>query len=236
VEAIETFLNGGRPRAKEGSMEAEYQESSYENTPRAEIRKLPAAERIQNVEVEDEPGLSLSQLETEARRCLSCGCLAVSPSDLATALVALDASIVTNKRTLAAQAFFAASATRSTVLEADELIKEIRIPKPPKGARQNYRKFTLRKPLDFAVVSVASVITEKRGVCSDARIALGAVGPAPIRATAAEETLKNRAIDEDGAMEAARLAFAKAQPLGMNAYKAQIGETLIKRAILAMPE
>ena len=120
----------------------------------------------------------MAEIENEAKRCVDCGCLAVGLSDLAIALVALDASIVTNKRTLAAQTFFSASATCSTVLDPDELIKEVQIPKPEKGARQSYRKFTLRKPLDFAIVSVASMITSRNGICTDARITLGAVAPA----------------------------------------------------------
>jgi NADPH-dependent glutamate synthase beta subunit-like oxidoreductase/CO/xanthine dehydrogenase FAD-binding subunit len=236
VEAIEKYLNGGMLPSRENTDELEYAESSHENIARASIAALPAADRLRSIESEDMPGLSLSQIQMEARRCLNCGCLAVSPSDLAIALVALDASVVTGKRTLAAQEFFTAGPASSTVLAPDELIKEIIIPKPAKGARQSYLKFTLRKPLDFAVVSVASVITEKNGVCSNARIALGAVGPAPVRSTAAEEVLKGKVIGEDSAAEAARLAFAKARPLSMNAHKIQIGKTLIKRAILSMPE
>ena len=93
------------------------------------------------------------------------GCLAVSPSDIAIALLALDARIVTTKRSLPAELFFTATAMNSTVLQADELIKEIQIPKPPAVAIQRYEKFTLRKPVDFAVVSVASVSdTRQRGV------------------------------------------------------------------------
>jgi NADPH-dependent glutamate synthase beta subunit-like oxidoreductase len=229
VEAIETYLNGNTAPKQE--TEIEYAESSYENLQRAHIQKLPAANRLRSIEIEDLQGLSLAQVETEARRCLSCGCLAVGPSDLAIALVALDASIVTNKRTLTASAFFKASASQSTVLGTDELIKEIQIPKPAKGARQNYVKFTLRKPLDFAIVSVASVIREKNGMCSDARIVLGAVGPSPIRAIAAEEALRGRAISEDCAAEAAELAFAGTTPLSINTYKIQIGKTLLKRAL-----
>jgi xanthine dehydrogenase YagS FAD-binding subunit len=164
------------------------------------------------------------------------GCFAVNPSDLATALVALDASIVTTKRTLAAEPFFASSAFNATVLEWDELIKEIRIPKPQKGTRQSFRKFTLRKPVDFAIVSVALVIAEKGSVCSDACIVLGAVGPAPIRAVAAEQLLKGKMIDEKCAIDAATQAYANTHPLKMNAYKIQIGETLLKRAILGIPE
>ena len=125
------------------------------------------------------------------------GCLAVNPSDIAIALLALDARIVTTKRSLPAELFFKATAMSSTVLQAEELIKEIQIPKPPAGARQRYEKFTLRKPVDFAVVSVASVLTLDNGVCKDARIVLGAVAPEPVRARNAEEAIKGRILDED---------------------------------------
>jgi NADPH-dependent glutamate synthase beta subunit-like oxidoreductase len=116
VRAIEAFL-GGEPPAGPGKID--YQETRFEDIPRAKVDELPAAERIRGIEVEDAPGLSLSQIETEARRCVACGCLAVGPSDLGVALVALDASVVTNRRTLPAQAFFSASAECSTVLGAD---------------------------------------------------------------------------------------------------------------------
>jgi NADPH-dependent glutamate synthase beta subunit-like oxidoreductase len=232
VEAIEQYLNGGTAPAQESDIEPEYAESSYDSIPRTRIQEMPAADRLKGIEAEDRLGLSLARAETEAQRCLSCGCLAVAPSDLAIALVALDGTVVTNKRTIAAQAFFKASAAGSTVLEPEELIKEIQIPKPARGARQNYLKFTLRKPLDFAIVSAASVIWEKDGICSDARMVLGAVGPAPVRAVAAENALKGNAIDENRAAEAAGLAFANAFPLSMNAYKIQIGKTILKRAIL----
>jgi NADPH-dependent glutamate synthase beta subunit-like oxidoreductase len=232
VEAIENYLNGGTLPAQEIAAKPEYAESFYESIARTGITALPVADRLQKIDTEDMPGLSLSQIEMEARRCLNCGCLAVSPSDLAIALVALDACVVTCTRTLAAHEFFIAGPTSSTVLESDELIKEIIIPKPSKAARQSYSKFTLRKPLDFAIVSIASIIEEKNGICSNARIALGAVGPAPIRAIAAENALIGKTIGQDAAAEAARLAFANAQPLSMNAHKVQIGKTLLKRAIL----
>jgi NADPH-dependent glutamate synthase beta subunit-like oxidoreductase len=234
VLAIEALLNGGRPPVELTTDEPEYAESSFENLPRARVEGLPVAERIRSIDAEDMPGLSLSQVETEARRCVSCGCLAVGPSDLAIALVALDASVVTNKRTLPAPAFFAASAAHSTVLEQDELIKEIRIPRPPRRARQSYLKFTLRKPLDFSIVTVASVIEAKNGICSAARITMGAVAPAPIRATEAEKFLKGKPINEDHAAQAAELALGEATPLSMNAYKAEIARTLVKRSVLGV--
>jgi xanthine dehydrogenase YagS FAD-binding subunit len=160
------------------------------------------------------------------------GCFAVSPSDIATVLLALDARIVTTQRNLPAKLFFKATATSSTVLQADELIREIQIPKPAAGARQTYEKFTLRKPVDFAVVSVASVLTLDNGVCKDARIVLGAVAPEPLRARNAEEAITGRILDESIAEEAANRALAIARPLKMNHYKVEIAKALVKRAIL----
>ncbi len=160
------------------------------------------------------------------------GCFAVNPSDIAIALVALDARIVTTKRDLPAEAFFKATANSSTVLNEDELIKEIQIPKPPAGSRQRYDKFTLRKPIDFAIVSVASVLTFDNGLCKDARIVLGAVAPEPVRARKAEELIKGKTIDEDIATEAATRALAGASPLKMNGYKVEIAKVLVKRAVL----
>jgi xanthine dehydrogenase YagS FAD-binding subunit len=160
------------------------------------------------------------------------GCFAVGPSDMAVALVALDANIVTTTRNLAAAHFFKATATNCTVLEADELIKEIQIPEAPAGSRQMYEKFTLRKPIDFAVVSVASILTVENGVCKDARIVLGAVAPDPVWAIEAEDMIKGQAIGESIAEEAAALALTGARPLRMNAYKVEIAKTMVKHAIL----
>ena len=174
----------------------------------------------------------MSDAGAEALRCFNCGCVSVGPSDIGIALVALDASIVTNKRTIEARDFFSTSATEKTKLRYYELITEIRIPKPPEGARQTYLKFTLRAPVDFAIVSVASVIAEKKGVCEKARIALGAVAPVPLRARAAEELIEGKAITESLAAEAGALALQGAEPLSKNAYKAEIAKTLVKRAIL----
>jgi NADPH-dependent glutamate synthase beta subunit-like oxidoreductase len=235
VREIEALLGAG-VSAEDEDLEPEYSESHFDDIPRAVEKEIPASERINSISVEDFAGLSDGEIESEARRCVSCGCLAVGPSDLAIALAALGATIVTNKRALSAQAFFKADGARSTVLEQDELIKEIQVPKPPKNSRQGWLKFTLRKPVDFAIVSVASIIAARGGICDDARIVLGAVAPAPLRATAAEALMKGKPINEETAAEAADLAFSGACPLGMNGYKIQIGKTLVKRAILGISE
>jgi NADPH-dependent glutamate synthase beta subunit-like oxidoreductase/CO/xanthine dehydrogenase FAD-binding subunit len=217
---------------EEKGTESRFIESCFEEIPRKVIHEIPPSERVKGIDMEDVPGFSLAEAERESHRCFNCGCLAVVSSDIGVGLVALGATIVTTKRIVAAQDFFRASATGSTVLELDELIKEIRIPKPPAGAQQRYDKFTLRKPIDFAVVSVASVLTVKDGVCKDARVVLGAVAPEPLRLKETENFLRGRIIDEATATQAAQAAVEGAVPLAMNDYKVDITRALVKRAIL----
>ena len=92
--------------------------------------------------------------------------------------------------------------------------------------RQLYTKFTLRKPIDFAIVGVASLIAAKDGVCTDARIAIGSVAPAPIRAHVVEKNLIGKEINEQAAAEAAEAAVEGVRPLSKNAYKVQIMKAL----------
>lgn len=230
---IELSFKGNQPSVREDAIEADLSDSLFESVPRLRIPELPVSERVKDIDVEDSPGISVSAIQTEASRCFNCGCLAVGPSDTGIALIALDAKIVTTKRTVDAQHFFTASATASTVLDLDELITEIQIPKPPEGDRQNYLKFTLRKPIDFAIVSVASVINMEDGVCGDVRIALGGVAPMPLRAKGAEHAIKGKPLNAATAEDAARAAVSSAKPLSRNAYKIEITKVLVKRAILS---
>jgi NADPH-dependent glutamate synthase beta subunit-like oxidoreductase/CO/xanthine dehydrogenase FAD-binding subunit len=230
---IEQSFEDSQLPSQQSATNQDFTRPSFETTPRIRIPVLPVSERSKSMDIEDSPSLGLREIETEASRCFNCGCLAVGPSDIGIALVALDANIVTTKRTLDAQSFFTASATESTVLDRDEVVVEIQIPKPRDGARQSYLKFTLRTPIDFGIVSVASVIALEGGICTDARIALGAVAPSPVRAKKAEEVIKGRPIDPNAAAEAAEQAVAGTLPLSMNAYKIEITKTLVKRAILS---
>jgi NADPH-dependent glutamate synthase beta subunit-like oxidoreductase len=233
ADLIERSFKGRHPSADAGGVEPTFRGATLETAPRVRIPEVAVSERVKSVDVEDTLGVSLSEIEIEASRCFNCGCLAVHPSDIGIALTALDAKIVTSKRTLDAQTFFTADATKSTLLDPDEVVTEIQIPKPQEGARQKYLKFTLRTPIDFPIVSVASVITTEGGVCVDARIALGAVAPDPVRARAAEKMIIGQPIDEHRAAQAAEQAVAGAQPLSKNAYKVEIAKTLVKRAILS---
>jgi xanthine dehydrogenase YagS FAD-binding subunit len=160
-------------------------------------------------------------------------CVAVCPSDTAIALTALDARLTIlspeGERKIPIHELFTALGTN---LGPSEIVTEIQVPSPPKGIKQRFLKFTLRKPIDFAIVSVASVIAMEKGLCRDAKIVLGAVAPTPLRAEGAEKAVKGKAIDESTAEEAATAAVSDARPLSRNAYKIELTKALVKRAIL----
>ncbi len=167
--------------------------------------------------------------EGEGKRCF-----AVCPSDTAVALIALDARIniagIRKSRIIPVRDFFT---TLGNVLKPGEMVTEIQVPGTSGKTKQTFLKSTLRKPIDFAIASVASVLYLEDGTCAEARIALGAVAPVPIRAETAEQIIRGKVITPEVAAEAAEAAVANAKPLSMNSYKVEITKTLIKRAILS---
>jgi NADPH-dependent glutamate synthase beta subunit-like oxidoreductase len=233
ADLIERSFKKKKPSAQAEMREPTFEGVSFETAPRVRIPEVAVSDRVKSVDIEDLLDVSLSEIKREASRCFNCGCLAVNPSDIGIALTVLDAKIVTSKRTVDAQTFFTADAIKSTLLDPDEVVTEIQIPKPRDGVRQSYLKFTLRTPIDFGIVSVASVIALEGGICTDARITLGAVAPEPVRARTAEKMIIGKPIDEHRAAQAAEQAVAGAQPLSKNAYKVEIAKTLVKRAILS---
>ena len=160
-------------------------------------------------------------------------CFAVCPSDTAVALAVLNAQVnitgLAGERGIAVTEFFN---PMGNALERGEMVKEIEVPGLADPAQQTFLKFTLRRPIDFAIVSVASVMTVAKGLCTDARIALGGVAAGPVRAKSAESVIIGRPIDEAAAAAAAEKALAGAKPLGNNASKVEIAKTLVKRALL----
>ena len=157
------------------------------------------------------------------------GCLAVHPSDTAPALIALNAKIVTTKRTLDAENFFAVGKPNNTVLETGEVIREIQIPKPPAGAKSAFIKFAFRKSIDFPIVNCA-VMTGGGAP----RICLNAVAPKPYRALKAEAAIAGKPINEQTAAAAGEAAIADAKDFPKAAqFKKQVAKTLVKRALLA---
>jgi xanthine dehydrogenase YagS FAD-binding subunit len=155
-------------------------------------------------------------------------CVAVNPGDTAPALVAMNAKIVTNKRTLDAEKFWDLAIPGSTVLAADEIVTEIQVPTPASGVKSAFIKMAIRLSIDFPIVNCATMIG-----AGDARICLNGVYNNPYRATAAEAAVKGKTIDDTVAVAAGKAAVSGAQALAYNKYKIQIANTLVKRAILA---
>lgn len=167
-------------------------------------------------------------------------CAIVHPSAAAAALIALGASVeVTGKRgkrEIPLDRFFVRpeeDIRRENVLNADELVTEIRVPAPQSGARSAYMKLGEKESFDWPIAEVAVMMQQSAGKVVKVVIVLGAAAPVPMRATAAEQMLMNGSLNEETARKAARAALVNATPLSGNGYKLPIFEAVIRRTILA---
>ncbi len=165
-------------------------------------------------------------------------CVAVTPSDTAPALIALDAEMVIRgrrgERTVAAEDFFVGPAidiTRMTVLQPNEILQSVRIPDTWAGADFYFEKVRDRNAWDFPLVNVASAMRIEDGVVQDCRLSVGAVSPVPLRMDRCEDRLRGQTISEDIATRIAELGVIGAEPLRHNGYKVPLMRNLIRRAI-----
>jgi len=142
-------------------------------------------------------------------------CNAAPSADMAPPLMALEAEAVIagprGRRRVPLSTFF--TGVRRTVLAPDEMLVELVVPAPGPRSGGQYLRHTPRRELDIAVVGVASQITLSDGVCSKARIALAAVAPTPIRATAAEQALEGQPLTAERIARAGQLALEAARPI-----------------------
>ena len=201
---------------------------SLRHTEQVKANLLPREER--SADREDDLGLPLEKVQQEANRCFNCACYAVSPSDLATVLMALHAKINTNKNIYDADSFFTRDTKTEKLLGPDEIVVSVEIPKT--DAVTAYDKYRERESIDFAIIGLGSELKAENGVITRASLVLGAVAPVPVRATEAEAYLIGKTVSEAVAQEAADIAMKDAEPLEQNSYKVQLAKTLIKRAIL----
>jgi xanthine dehydrogenase YagS FAD-binding subunit len=165
-------------------------------------------------------------------------CVAVSPSDTAPALVALDATMViasaSGTRTMAAQDYFIGPArdiTHMTALNEGEILTAVRLPASWANAEYYFEKVADRNVWDFALVSVAAAMKVSGGAISDARIACGAVECTPRRLEAVENAIRGQQRSEDLASRAGDMAVEGARALNYNHYKIPLMANLVKRAV-----
>jgi carbon-monoxide dehydrogenase medium subunit len=155
---------------------------------------------------------------------------AAPSADMAPPLLALDAELLIagprGERRVPVADFFLG--VRRTQLEPDELLVEVVIPAPGPGSGGTYVRHTPRRELDIAVVGVASQLTVLDGRCVKARVALAAVAPVPLRATAAEARLVGEAVSPALIDEAAELAVAAARPISDQRGTAEFRQHLVR--------
>jgi carbon-monoxide dehydrogenase medium subunit len=151
-------------------------------------------------------------------------------------MLALDASFVLKgpkgERMVASDGFFLSLYT--TLLQPDEILTQIRIPVPAAGSGGAYCKLK-RKTGDFATAATAVMLRLQGGVVADARIALTNAASTPLRARAAEDALRGKAVDAASLREAARLAMSICEPSadqrGDADYKRAMCGEMTRRAI-----
>lgn len=169
-------------------------------------------------------------------------CVAVSPSDTAPALVALDAQMVINRagreRVVDADDYFVGPAVdihTMNVLEPGDLLTAIRVPSTWAGARFYFEKVRDRQVWDFPLVNVASAVRESGGTISDLRVVVGAVAATPLRLRSVEDALRGQPLNEDAATRAGELAIQGVRPLRFNGYKVPLMRNLVGRAVRGGP-
>jgi carbon-monoxide dehydrogenase medium subunit len=125
-----------------------------------------------------------------------------------------------------------------SAIQPDEILTEIHIPYPPENSNGAYIKLMRRSAMDLSIAGAAAFLkldADKR-MCTDVRIALGAVAPKPLRAPEAEEILTNKEFDENLASEAGRIASKNINPRdsirASGDYRKAAIQALVKKALL----
>jgi xanthine dehydrogenase YagS FAD-binding subunit len=168
------------------------------------------------------------------------GCIATHPSDFCVPLTAFDAIVEiegkSGRREIAVEALHRLpqdAPERDSVLEPGDLIVAMRLPAAARtfAARSCYLKVRERTSYAFAVVSAAAGLVIEGGKIREARLALGGVAAKPWRAREAEGLLKDSNPDQASFRRAAEAALAEAKPSGDNAFKIELAQRIIVRAL-----
>ena len=188
------------------------------------------------------PGSGCSALHGVNRQHAVAGgsgqCICTHPSDLAVALIALDAVVhvrgTSGERTIPFERFHllpGATPWRETVLEHGELITAVDVPASALAKSSYYLKVRDRASFEFALVSVAAALDVRAGVVRAARVALGGVAPKPWRAHDAEAALVGRSANAQTFAAAAQAATRGMRGYGENDFKIALTLRDVARAL-----
>jgi xanthine dehydrogenase YagS FAD-binding subunit len=189
-----------------------------------------------------EPGSGCDALEGYNRLHALLGtsesCIAAYPGDMAVALAALSAQVVVEgeggERRIPLEEFYmlpGAQPDRETTLSHGELVTAVEIAFAPVHERSRYLKVRDRASYEFALVSVACAIVLEGDRIREARLALGGIATVPWRAHEAEAQLVGASASDETFARAARTALAGAQPRRDNAFKLELAQRTIVRAL-----
>ena len=167
-------------------------------------------------------------------------CVAVMPSDMCVALVALDAVVKVQKpdgteRSIPFAEYHrlpGSNPEKDNTLEHGELITSIELPKNNFANKSYYLKVRDRASYAFALVSVAAALELNGSKIKDVRIAMGGVAHKPWRATEAEKFLNGKDATEANFKAAAEMEMKAAKPLEHNKFKVELGRRGIVRALM----
>ncbi len=124
---------------------------------------------------------------------------------------------------------------KKTCLEPGDIVTGLVFPPLKKNQKAAYIKHSVRKAMDLAIVGVAAIITVEDGICTDARIGLGAVAIYPIRAPKAEQALIGKPLTDEVIENAAQLAMESCSPISdiraSKEYRSAMVRVFTKRAI-----
>ncbi|GGP17958.1 xanthine dehydrogenase family protein subunit M [Nonomuraea glycinis] len=188
------------------------------------------------------PGSGCAAVDESARMHAILGagesCIALHASDLAVALVALDAVVhlqgTTGTRRVPLTEFYrvpGSTPERENVLEHGQLITAVEIPLPAAGTASGYLKIRDRASYEFALVSAAAVLEIRDGVIHDARMGLGGVGTIPWRAPTAESLLRGARPGTGVFRAAAASAIRDTFTVPGTAFKVALARRTIERAL-----
>jgi xanthine dehydrogenase YagS FAD-binding subunit len=193
-----------------------------------------------------EPGSGCPAIEGEHHNLAILGwsrdCVATHPSDMAVAMVLLDAIVHVRRggesRTVTVEQLYrspADGASRDTVLTAGDLITAVELPAAP-PMRSAYVKARERASFSFALVSVAAAVLTRDEQPCGVRVALGGVAHRPWRARRAEQVLGEGPLDLSLIEAAAAAELAGARPLRDNGFKVTMTRNMIVRTVCELAE
>jgi xanthine dehydrogenase YagS FAD-binding subunit len=165
-------------------------------------------------------------------------CICTHPSDLAVALLAVDAVVHvrgrSGERAIPFERFHVLPGNapqRETVLEHGDLITAVELPASAHARGSYYLKVRDRASYEFALVSVAAALDVAGGVIRSARVGLGGVAPKPWRSHDAEAALAGRPANAATFAAAARAATRGMRGYGQNDFKIALTERAVARAL-----